>query len=516
MKQTVSTKWFLFSENDFALRKNMSQKNLEKLMAGVETTDSLGNLNLAIKHIAFDSRKVHPGALFVAIPGDKYNGEAFIKDAWVKGAVVFVTQSPLESLSLPSMGGRGFTALCVEDSRKALSKISANFYNQPSEHLNLTGITGTNGKTTLTYILEALSRADGRQAGVIGTINCHFGETIIPAVMTTPESLDLNQSIRQMVDAGISDCFLEVSSHALSQKRVYDMSFEVGIFTNLSRDHLDFHGNMDEYKNSKAKLFRENRVKVPVINIDDPTGKEFAVEFNRNVISIGKSRAADFSAEDITLEATGSQFTLKTPSGSIQVRTNLLGEHNVYNLLSAAAAASAQGISLDVIQNVFQKIPTIPGRFESVNSGQNFSVLVDYAHTEDALSKSITAAKAFTRGKVIVVFGCGGDRDRGKRKKMGQVALKNADFSIITSDNPRTEDPERIIDDICRDITYADSYRTITNRREAIGYAIDRAKKNDLVLISGKGHENYQVVGSKKEYFDDREVAKEFLGKRTH
>ena len=516
MKQTVSTKWFLFSENDFPLRKIMPEKNLEKLMMGVETTDSLGSLNRAIKHIAFDSRKVHPDGLFVAIPGEKHNGEAFIKDAWVKGAVAFVTQSSLKSLSLPPMGSGSFTAFCVEDPRKALSEISANFYNQPSEHLNLTGVTGTNGKTTITYILEALSKADGRQTGVIGTIDCHFGETIIPAAMTTPESLDLNQNIRQMVDAGISDCFLEVSSHALSQKRVYDMSFEVGIFTNLSRDHLDFHGGMDEYKNSKAKLFRENRVKVPVINIDDPTGKEFAVEFNRDVISIGKNRAADFSAEDITLEATGSRFTLKTPSGSMHVRTNLLGEHNVYNLLSAAAAASVQGISLDVIQSVFQKISTIPGRFESVNNGQNFSVLVDYAHTEDALSKSITAAKAFTKGKVIVVFGCGGDRDRGKRKKMGQVALKNADFSVITSDNPRTEDPERIIDDICKDITDTGSYKTITNRREAIGYAIGRAEKNDLVLIAGKGHEDYQIVGTKKEHFDDQEVAKEFLGKRTH
>ncbi len=515
MKQTVSTKWFLFSENDFSLGKNMSEKNLEKLMAGAGATDSLGNLNRAIEHIAFDSRKVRPGGLFVAIPGGKHNGENFIKDALAKGAVAIVTQSPLDSLaSLPADSG-SIAAFCVEDSRKALSKISSNFYNQPSECLSLTGVTGTNGKTTLTYILEALSRADGRQTGVIGTIDCHFGETIIPAAMTTPESLDLNQSIRRMVDAGISDCFLEVSSHALSQKRVYDMCFEVGIFTNLSRDHLDFHIDMGEYKNAKAKLFRENQVKVPIINIDDPTGKEFATEFNKGVISIGINRTADFSAEDIILEATGSQFTLKTPSGSIGVNTNLLGEHNIYNLLSAAAGASVQGISLDIIQNVFQKIPTIPGRFESINSGQNFSVLVDYAHTEDALSKSIAAAKAFTMGKVIVVFGCGGDRDRGKRRDMGQAALENADFTVITSDNPRTEDPEQIIDDIRKGMAASSSYKAITNRREAIGYAINRADKNDLVLIAGKGHEDYQILGTKKEYFDDREVAREFLGKRV-
>lgn len=516
MKQTVSTKWFLFSENDFSLEKNMSGKNIKKLMAGVGITDSFGNLSREIEHIAFDSRKVRPGGLFIAIPGEKHNGEAFIRDALNKGAAAFVTQSSFESLASFSIESESATAIRVEDSRKALSKISANFYDHPADHLNLIGITGTNGKTTLTYILEALSIADGRQAGVIGTIDCHFGETIIPSVMTTPESLDLNQSIRRMVGAGITDCFLEVSSHALSQKRVYEMSFEVGIFTNLSRDHLDFHRNMDEYKNAKAKLFRENKVKVPIINIDDPAGKELAKEFKADAITTGINPAADFSAENITLENTGSRFTLKAPGGSIEIHSNLLGEHNIYNLLSAAAGASAQGASLDTIQKVFQKIPIIPGRFESVNSGQNFSVLVDYAHTDDALSKSIAAAKAFTRGKVIVVFGCGGDRDRGKRIKMGQAATENADYAIITSDNPRTEDPEQIINDIQKGIPVNASYKAITNRREAIGYAINKAEENDLVLIAGKGHEDYQILGTKKEHFDDREVAREFLRKRAH
>ena len=237
-------------------------------MAEVESTDSMGDVNRQINHIAFDSRKVRRGGLFVAIPGEKFNGETFIREALDRGAVAIITQSPLDSLGSISIDAEKVTVFCVGDSRKALSKLSANFFDQPSEQLNLTGITGTNGKTTLTYILEALSKADGRQAGIIGTIDCHFGETIIPAEMTTPESLDLNQRIRQMADEGVSDCFLEVSSHSLAQKRVYDMSFETGIFTNLSRDHLDFHGDMERYKNAKAKLFRENRVKVPITNID--------------------------------------------------------------------------------------------------------------------------------------------------------------------------------------------------------------------------------------------------------
>jgi len=516
MKKNLSIKSFLFSENAFSIENNMPEKNLKKLMTGVEVTDSLGDFNRQINHIAFDSRKVCRGGLFIAIPGEKFNGEIFIKDALDKGAVAIITESPLTSLTSISIDSKKIRVFCVDDSRKALSKISANFFNQPSEQLSLTGITGTNGKTTLTYILEALSKTAGRAVGVIGTIDCHYGKTIIPAEMTTPESLDLNQCLRQMVDEGISDCFLEVSSHALVKKRVYGMGFKTGIFTNLSRDHLDFHRDMEEYKNAKAKLFRENRVKVPVINIDDPVGKEFAEEFKQGVLSIGIKSTADFFAEDIVLGATESRFTLKSPNGSIKIRTNLLGDHNIYNLLAAAAAASAQGISLNIIQNVFQKIPTIPGRFELVSMGQNFSVLVDYAHTEDALSKSIIATKAFTKGKVIVVFGCGGDRDQGKRKKMGEVALQDADFSIITSDNPRTEDPEKIINDIKKGFPSKGSYTAITNRRKAIEYAINRAEKNDLVLIAGKGHEGYQIVGTKKEHFDDREVAREFLRQRVH
>jgi UDP-N-acetylmuramoyl-L-alanyl-D-glutamate--2,6-diaminopimelate ligase len=516
MKQTALAKWFLFSKSNFCIEKNMPGINIRNLIAGMEITESLGNLSSETENIAFDSRKVKPGGLFVAIPGEKHDGGTFIKEALDKGATAIITEASLESLSSLHIDREKVTLLRTSDSRKSLAIASANFYGNPSAHLRLTGITGTNGKTTLTYVLETLAKSDRKHTGVIGTIDCHFGNTKLPATMTTPESLDLNLNLKQMVDAGITDCFIEVSSHALSQKRVYDMNFDVGIFTNLSRDHLDFHKDMEEYKNAKAKLFRGNKVKTPIVNIDDPVGKEFAVELKKNVISTGINSSADFSAENISLTALGSRFTLKTPSGSSEIQTNLLGVHNIYNLLSASAYALTQGMSLDIVKGAFKNIPSIPGRFESINTGQNFSVLVDYAHTEDALSKAITAANAFTKGKVIVVFGCGGDRDKGKRERMGQVAAEKADFSIITSDNPRTEKPEKIITDILKGFPASALHATITNRREAIEYAISRAEKNDLVLIAGKGHEGYQISGMQKEHFDDREVARDCLRKQVH
>ena len=514
MKQTALAKWFLLS--DFYTEENMPGRNLRNLIAGMEIAESLGNQISEIENIAFDSRKIRSGGLFVAIPGEKHDGRTFIKEALDKGAAAIITEASLESLSSLHIDQEEVALLRTSDSRKSLAIASANFYENPSAYLSLTGITGTNGKTTITYLLEALAKAGKKHTGVIGTIDCRFGKTKIPAAMTTPESLDLNLNLKQMVDAGVTDCFIEVSSHALSQKRVYDMNFDVGIFTNLSRDHLDFHGDMEGYKNAKAELFRGNTVKTPIVNIDDPVGKEFAIELKGNVTSTGINSSADFSAENITLNADGSRFTLKTPSGSNKIQTNLLGVHNIYNLLSASAYALTQGMSLDMVKRTFKNIPSIPGRFESINMGQNFSVLVDYAHTEDALSKAITAANAFTEGKVIVVFGCGGDRDKGKRERMGQVAAEKADFSIITSDNPRTEEPEKIIADILKGVPTSALHTTITNRREAIEYAISRAEKNDLVLIAGKGHEEYQVSGIQKEHFDDREVARYCLRKQVH
>ena len=520
MELTSAANNIVFPENGYLNVADNSKQKLSQLILGLPITNVLGTLDRAIREIVYDSRKASPSSLFVAIPGGSQDGSAFIKEAIAQGASAFITQTSLDSLSNLGLGSSDVTALCVEDARKALSAVSANFYRRPSERLNLTGITGTNGKTTTAYILEALFKAEGVRTGVIGTINYHYGNRMFPAPVTTPESSDLNRMLDEMIEEQVENCFLEVSSHALHQSRVYNMHFKAGIFTNLSRDHLDFHGDMDHYKNTKKKLFRDNRVQHPIFNIDDSVGREFAKEFQSGSFTTGIDNKADFKAENIVLKKSGCQFTLKTPFGAGEIYSNLLGRHNIHNLLSAGAGAMAQNISMERIQEVFRDIQSIPGRFEHIENNHGFSVLVDYAHTDDALSNAISAAKDFTEGKLIAVFGCGGDRDKGKRKAMGSTALKKADFSIITSDNPRTEDPERIMDDILQGIPSSaqegDDYITIINRQEAIEHAIQIAEKNDLVLIAGKGHEDYQILGTKTIHFDDREIARSALRKRNH
>jgi len=520
MEPTSSTNSIVFPENGYLNVTDQNGQKLSRLILGLPATNILGTMDRNIREIVYDSRKAGPNSLFVAVPGGNWDGGAFINDAIAKGASAFITETSLDSLNGLDLGSRDVTALCVEDARKALSTVSANFYRRPSERLALTGITGTNGKTTTAYILEALFGAQGTRTGVIGTINYHYGDKKLSAPVTTPESLDLNRMLDEMINDEIKNCFLEVSSHALYQSRVHDMRFKVGVFTNLSRDHLDFHGDMENYKNAKKKLFLDNHVQWKVFNIDDPVGREFSGEFKTDSFTTGIDSNADFKAEDITLTSAGCQFTLKTPFGTGKIHSNLLGQHNIHNLLSAAAVAMVQDISLETIQEVFRQIHPIPGRFESIDNDQGFSVLVDYAHTDDALSKAISAAKAFTEGRLIVVFGCGGDRDKGKRKAMGQAVINEADFSIITSDNPRTEDPEQIIEDVLRGIPASaregDDYTAIINRKDAIEHAVHIAKKNDLVLIAGKGHEDYQILGTQTIHFDDREVARSALRKRSH
>ena len=512
MQTTISTNSYLES----GYLNVTDNTKLSHLVMGLPVSDTRGTMDRAVREVAYDSRKVGPDSLFVAIPGGNLDGGAFIKDAIAQGASAFITQMPLDSLNGLGLGSRDITALHVEDSRKALSIVSANFYSNPSERLALTGITGTNGKTTTSYILEALFRTE--RTGVIGTIDYHYDGKKFPAPVTTPESLDLNRMLDEMIEEKIEKCFLEVSSHALHQSRVHDMRFKAGIFTNLSRDHLDFHGDMEHYKNAKKKLFLENRVQHRIFNIDDTVGQEFFREFKAGSVTTGIDSNADFKAEDITLTKSGCQFTLKTPFGTEEIVSNLLGRHNVYNLLSAVAGAMVQGISLGRVQEVLRQVQPIPGRFERIENSQGISVLVDYAHTDDALSNAISAAKAFTEGKLIVVFGCGGDRDKGKRKTMGQAVLSEADYSVITSDNPRSEDPGQIIEDILRGLPSSakegSNYTAIINRQEAIEHAIHLADKNDLVLIAGKGHEDYQILGTETIHFDDREVARSAL--RTH
>ncbi len=503
-----------FIKNTYKMNNGLSQ-NLSTLIQGFPVKNIQGALSREISSIAFDSREVKDGSLFIAIQGFKYDGCRFIGDAINRGASAFITQMPIEGLSGLNLNQDEVTAICVEDCRGALAWVGAEYYGRPSELMDVYGITGTNGKTTVTYILDSIYKIENKKSGIIGTIHYYNGDTNLTSSITTPESLDINRMLYEMANQSIGQCFLEVSSHSLALKRVCGMNFSVGIFTNLSRDHLDFHGSIENYKDTKKRLFRDNRVEKVVVNVDDLVGREIAGEFSKNLLTVGINKNADVMAENCSLFENGSCFELKTPLGSCEIKTNLLGLHNIYNLMSAATGALHQGLSLDQIAQGLQSVDFIPGRFERVPCDEDFSIIVDYAHTADALRNVLRAAKAFTSGRVITVFGCGGDRDRGKRKEMGCAAIEGSEFSVITSDNPRTEDPQKIIDGILEGIPSSacegKDYEVIVDRKEAIGFAVKKARSGDLIMIAGKGHENYQVLKAGSIYFDDREIAEDAL-----
>jgi len=477
--------------------------------------DITGSLDREISSIAYDSRKVEPAGLFIAMPGHHHDGSRFIGQALEKQVGAYVTEMSKEQTAEAGFQGYGATAIHVDDSRHVLAWVSDRFYGQPSDQLDLIGITGTNGKTTLTYLLERIFETAGHSCGVIGSINYRYSGTEYPAPMTTPEALEINRMLSEMTNQGVEKCCIEVSSHSLALKRARELRFAVGVFTNLTRDHLDYHKTLDHYKESKKILFRDCKVKKQVINIDDPVGREIVQENSLETLTTGLDSRADVTAEDCVLSEGGIRFTLKTPSGTQAILSPLLGRHNVHNLLSASAVALAQGLSLAQIARGIQSLERVPGRFEKVQQGQDFIVAVDYAHTDDALANALKAARTITKNRVIVVFGCGGDRDPGKRKEMGRVALELSDFTVITSDNPRTEDPKQIIRNICEGIPanrkQEEHYTILPHRREAIEFAINRAQAGDLVLIAGKGHEDYQILNTGKIHFDDREEAERAL-----
>lgn len=488
------------------------------LIDGYPMADVAGTLDRDISSVAYDSRKVEPGGLFVAMPGHHHDGGQFIGQALEKKAGAFVTEMTREQTALAGLQNPEVTAIHVDDSRHVLAWVADRFYGHPSDQLDLIGITGTNGKTTLTYLLESIFAAAGNSCGVIGTINYRYGGKEHPAPMTTPESLEINAMLADMATAGVKKCCIEVSSHSLALKRARELRFAVGVFTNITRDHLDYHKTFDHYKDSKKILFRDCKIEKQVINIDDPVGREIVEENSLETLTTGLDTRGDVTAEDCVLSEGGVQFTLKTPSGSQAITSPLLGRHNVYNLLSASAVALTQGISLEHIAAGIASLTCVPGRYEKIQVGQDFIVAVDYAHTDDALANALSAARTITSHRVIAVFGCGGDRDPGKRQKMGHIALTLADYSVITSDNPRTEDPDQIIrhirEGVPADKQEGEHYAVLPDRREAINHAIQKAKSGDLVLIAGKGHEDYQILGTKKIHFDDREEAERALKKR--
>ncbi|OGW68608.1 MAG: UDP-N-acetylmuramoyl-L-alanyl-D-glutamate--2,6-diaminopimelate ligase, partial [Nitrospirae bacterium RIFCSPHIGHO2_02_FULL_40_19] len=451
--------------------------------------------------------------LFVAIKGLSVDGHAFIKDVISKGAAGVVTEKAVDVQNEVAV-------IEVDDSRDALALMSAAFYRDPSKKLSLIGITGTNGKTTTSYITKNILEVWGKKVGLLGTVQYIVANKILPASHTTPESLDLQGYLREMVDNNIEYGVIEVSSHALALKRVKGCSFRVAVFTNFSQDHLDFHGTMEDYFAAKAMLFDYlGKDDYAVLNWDDPMVRSLAEKLNCHCITCGLERGAMLRAKNITdnrqqttdnRQQWGLSFMIQTPEDEFLVRSELIGRNNIYNILMSAGAAYALGVSREAIIEGIRTVKPIEGRLEKIDAGQNFLCIVDYAHTEDALKKLIEEARLITGGKIITVFGCGGDRDRTKRPKMGVVASDLSDFVVITSDNPRIEEPSEIIKDIIKWIK-KDNYIIEPDRAKAIEKAISIAKTGDTLLIAGKGHENYQEIKGIRYPFSDKEVFKKII-----
>ena len=462
--------------------------------------------------IAYDSRAVEPGNVFVALKGLQVDGTRFAHEAVERGATAVVAEDPA-----PANPPAPWVA--VTDARLALALLAAEFHQHPSAEMRVVGITGTNGKTTTAHLVAAIFEAARIRCGILGTVNHKIGVEVRDATRTTPEAPDVQGLLRDMVASGCGACAMEVSSHALSLRRVDGMTFAAGVFTNLTRDHLDFHADMEAYFQAKRRLFVMLPPDAPsLINIDDPRGVTLVEQVGRPV-TYAVHRPADFTPGPLSVSLDGLTFDVRTPRGPVHVHSTLVGRPNVSNILAAVATATALGLPLNAIERGVQSLPGVPGRFQLVSSAKDeVTVVVDYAHTDDALRNLLETARPLARGLLITVFGCGGDRDRTKRPLMGAVAGRLSDVIVVTSDNPRTEDPERIIEEIGRGLT-ADTrggsrLLTVVDRREAIAKAVSLARPGDLVLIAGKGHEKYQVIGDRTLPFDDVVVAREALARR--
>jgi UDP-N-acetylmuramoyl-L-alanyl-D-glutamate--2,6-diaminopimelate ligase len=456
--------------------------------------------DVEISGLAYDNRAVTPGTLFFCVPGFTRDGHEFAADAVKRGAAALVCQRPLE-LGVPE--------LVVADVRAAMAPAAARFYGDPTARLKVAGVTGTNGKTTTAFLVRALLEGDGRQTGLLGTVTSIIGGVEHPVERTTPEAIDLQRTFRDMVDRGDMACAMEVSSHALELRRADAIHFAVAVFTNLTQDHLDFHPTMEDYFLAKRRLFTEAAPAHAVINIDDPYGARLADELP-GAITFALDRGAAYRAVGVQTALHGTRFTLIAPDGELDVDSPLRGRFNVYNVLGAIAAARAIGVPPQHAVSAVQGAGLVPGRFQPVDEGQDFAVLVDYAHTPDSLQNVLETARELTAGRLHVVFGAGGDRDRGKRPLMGRIARDLADRVIVTSDNPRSEDPEAIIEEILAGS--GSEVDHLVDRREAIELAISSARPGDVVVIAGKGHEQGQEFeGGRKIPFDDATVVREAL-----
>ncbi len=480
---------------------------LAEILRGIKYKSAGSVTDLEIERVTNDSRSAARGDMFVALRGYVADGYKFINEAVKKGAGVVVAEKDFDAPG-------SVVKILVEDTRSALPVMAGNFYGHPSQKLKVIGVTGTNGKTTITYIIESILKKSGDEPGVIGTISYRSPGRAISAKNTTPGPLELQSILSEMVKSSSHYAVMEVSSHALDQRRIEGILFDAAIFTNITPEHLDYHKKLKEYFNAKVKIFAHLKADgCAILNADDDKVAALKKSIENRVITYGIEAKSDISAKNIRLSIDSSEFNIVMPKDSFNVSTHLVGMHNVSNILAAVAACDALGIDHNAIKSGIEAMTPVPGRLESVECGQGFKVFVDFAHTEDALDKILSLLREVSRAKIITVFGCGGDRDREKRPAMGKVACRLSDHVIITSDNPRFEEPGEIIDEIVSGVKGVYSnYEIDPDRRKAIEKALSLAKVGSIVVIAGKGHENYQIVADKTLPFDDREVVKEILG----
>ena len=487
---------------------------LRELLHGLNLTTSTGSLDMDITGIVSDNRKVKQGNIFVCYQGISVDSHSFVADALQRGAAAVVGEKPVTALEIPTTP---VPYIQVPDGRRAMALLSANWHGNPAKHLKLIGITGTNGKTSTAHLIHTILKASGRKTALIGTVGHEYTNTqgevkTLPASLTTPDAFALHALFKQFVKDEVEYVTMETSSQGLALQRLAGLVFDTAVFTNFTQDHLDYHQTMEAYLKAKLMLFEQlSEDGVAVLNSDSPVSKRISETCLRSqVLMYGLDNKTDLSAEDIVFSQNRLAFTAVTPEGQLPIQLRLLGEYNLYNALAAVAVGIRYGCPMSAIQEGLAAT-VVPGRFELIDRGQDFAVIVDYAHTPDGLENVLTAAKRITEQKLISVFGCGGDRDNGKRPKMGNISAQIADYSVITSDNPRTENPDAIIAQIVSNLPHDTKYVCISERRDAIRHAITTAKSGDVVVIAGKGHEDYQEIHGKRFPFDDRVVASDIL-----
>ncbi|WP_223700320.1 UDP-N-acetylmuramoyl-L-alanyl-D-glutamate--2,6-diaminopimelate ligase [Sutcliffiella deserti] len=487
----------------------MKLQNLIKYLHRYQVSSSI---NPEITSVVMDSRKAKPGSLFFCIKGYTVDGHQFVEEAIQNGAVAIIAERVLH-VSIP--------VIVVPDTKRAMAILADIFYGQPTHKIHMIGITGTNGKTTTSHIIESIFQKHGQKTGLIGTIYMKIGNQTNPVRNTTPDALTLQETFHHMVQSNVETVVMEVSSHALHMGRVYGCDYDVAVFTNLTQDHLDYHKTMEEYQFAKSLLFSSlgysynlEKPKFAVLNADDPASACFSQATAAQVITYGIKNPSDIMAENLEMTGKGTKFDLVYDNKIIPIQLKLVGEFSVYNVLAAIAASHVSNIPMDTIVSVVEEMEGVPGRFEVIDEGQNFTVIVDYAHTPDSLENVLKTTRTLVKNRVTCVVGCGGDRDRSKRPLMAKTAVIHADRAIFTSDNPRTEDSNQIFSDMKSGVTNR-SYEIIEDRREAIFTAIREAKADDIVLIAGKGHETYQLIGNRVIEFDDRKIAREAIFSRN-